>query len=275
MGFTLIELLVVVAIIALLIAILLPSLARARDQAKSTRCQAQLHGIAVGSLIYSADFDGSIVPYLGGNSNWLYGNNFSTAPATSDVSLGLLYPYIHNASIFLCPSEDLSNIKQYGFYATTLPPPMFGYAVNNVASYNVLGLSDLSLAEPPALRMMDLKKPVETAVFMDALIYDTSPLGHAVTPTLLALPPWKNKQPTFAYRHRGNGNVAWYDGHVSTEPPYIATTGISAAVPPNVVAQYQLGFLLPIPQPPMSATTLFTAANALKANYYFSPNKDY
>ena len=53
-GFTLVELLVVVAIIALLIAILLPALARAREVANRTACAANLHGIYQSMYTYSA-----------------------------------------------------------------------------------------------------------------------------------------------------------------------------------------------------------------------------
>jgi prepilin-type N-terminal cleavage/methylation domain-containing protein/prepilin-type processing-associated H-X9-DG protein len=56
-GFTLIELLVVVAIIALLISILLPSLNRARNQAKRTVCGTQLRDIANSLASYENDFD--------------------------------------------------------------------------------------------------------------------------------------------------------------------------------------------------------------------------
>jgi prepilin-type N-terminal cleavage/methylation domain-containing protein len=77
-GFTLIELLVVVAIIAVLIAILLPSLGRARDQAKVARCASTLRSVYQGIQTYISEYDGALMPAkinnsLGGgaaNSYW-------------------------------------------------------------------------------------------------------------------------------------------------------------------------------------------------------------
>lgn len=56
-GFTLIELLVVIAIIALLLAILMPALSRAKEQAKKTRCQANLKQIGLAMHLYASDYD--------------------------------------------------------------------------------------------------------------------------------------------------------------------------------------------------------------------------
>ncbi|MCK5272890.1 MAG: prepilin-type N-terminal cleavage/methylation domain-containing protein, partial [Sedimentisphaerales bacterium] len=61
-GFTLIELLVVISIIALLIAILMPALNKARQQAKFAVCSANQHQIVIALGIYMADNDGKLPP---------------------------------------------------------------------------------------------------------------------------------------------------------------------------------------------------------------------
>ena len=54
-GFTLIELLVVISIVALLVALLLPGLEKAKVVARSTQCLASLRELSVGTRIYSVD----------------------------------------------------------------------------------------------------------------------------------------------------------------------------------------------------------------------------
>jgi len=59
-GFTLIEVLVVVAIIALLVAILLPSLNRAREQGKTAVCSTQIRQLMAAALMYTHDYAGRL-----------------------------------------------------------------------------------------------------------------------------------------------------------------------------------------------------------------------
>ena len=61
-GFTLIELLVVIAIIALLLAILMPSLKKAKDAAKRAVCLSHLHSLGLSWVMYAGEND-NLIPY--------------------------------------------------------------------------------------------------------------------------------------------------------------------------------------------------------------------
>ena len=71
-AFTLIELLVVISIIALLIALLLPTLSHAREAANNVSCMANQKQISLGIVVYAEDHDGNLPPGWADNWYWPY-----------------------------------------------------------------------------------------------------------------------------------------------------------------------------------------------------------
>lgn len=100
-AFTLIELMIVVAIIAILISILLPSLAKAREQAKSVTCGSHLKEIFNGVFMYAQDNSGAL-PNFGENFISRAGGFWSQQ----------LRKFVPNSQVYLCPS-DLTPVWEY------------------------------------------------------------------------------------------------------------------------------------------------------------------
>jgi len=99
-AFTLVELLVVISIIAMMLAILMPSLSKARGLAKATVCGAQLRSIGTVFLLYAANYNDELPPsFAGGNWNAFY-----------DFTRDALDKYgVKDGKIFYCPGYNKSS----------------------------------------------------------------------------------------------------------------------------------------------------------------------
>ncbi len=107
-GFTLVELLAVIATIAILAALLLPILNRAKIKAQRTACFSNLRQLGVAWQMYYTDNNGYLVPSFPGNPDvWVQGNmtNSSDAVNAELIKEGKLFHYAPNVATYHCPGD--------------------------------------------------------------------------------------------------------------------------------------------------------------------------
>ena len=211
-AFTLIELLVVIAIIAILAAMLLPALAKAKASGKRAACLSNCRQWAFVIIMYEGD-NGSYPPASGRSFNWTPGNPAPgwDPPDTPDFWWIAARPYYQNTNLWLCPSAKLYELVNpiRGQY------PQYGLNCGHVATngpgaaWNAInGLGQVTWLEP-RVRSDDVAVPAETLCVGDSV--DPLRTAHLVNPAWIGT---YNAMTPAAPRHSRHANFAFLDGHV-------------------------------------------------------------
>ncbi|MCC6232727.1 MAG: type II secretion system protein [Verrucomicrobiales bacterium] len=212
-AFTLLEVLVVVAILGILASLLLPTLARSRDSARTAVCTSQLRQFGLAAQMYWDDQDGCAFRYRGPATNGgdLYWFGWIERGAEGsrrfDPAQGALWRYLPEARIQTCPSLPAQGRRLKPKAATAAG----GYGYN------------LTLSAPldrPLFRISSATRPTELAVFADSAQINTfqapaSPENPMVEPFFYV----STNEATAHFRHAAAAAVVFVDGHVAREQP--------------------------------------------------------
>jgi|ERR1051326_6864942 prepilin-type N-terminal cleavage/methylation domain-containing protein/prepilin-type processing-associated H-X9-DG protein len=235
-AFTLIELLVVIAIIAVLAALLLPTLAKAKASARRTECLNRQKQWALAFHEYADDNEGWLPREGYHDQGEVYWNNWAQVQsATSkDVWYNALASYlsVRPASSYALPAGRLSFYEANSFFHC--PSARFPKSASSLA-YQIALFSmamNSQLIEPPdvpSVKLERIQRPSQTVLLLDNLLEEEQPVVDQQAKDDLGQPAaYANR---FAGRRHGStGMITFADGHAEATAgnKVVETTGFNA-----------------------------------------------
>lgn len=229
-GFSLIELLVSAAIIAALVGLLLPGLARARGQARRIRCAANQRQLVRALHMYAGEHRGRVLPLaysaadLIGSGPPIYWWGTNAADGV-DHTRGFVWPYLRSelraGGVYECPDQPWGTYIPQG--AARAVTSTYGYNGYYLCPPQTPGWS-LAIGHRPWRSLETVARPQEVFAFADTAI----DLGQALPANDALLDPphlffrgrWSpNACPTTSFRHAGRTVAGHVDGHVTVYEP--------------------------------------------------------
>jgi prepilin-type N-terminal cleavage/methylation domain-containing protein len=239
-AFTLIELLVVIAIIAILAAMLLPALAKAKERANTTTCINNQKQMALAWIMYADDNQDSLalnfwnpqavgVPSVAGS--WVMGNANQITPPnnslTNDLELGTLYPYVKQIGVYHCLDDKKILAINTPSGAVTMPR----LRCFTMSTYLASGTPGAPYATS-LTKQNQIRKPVNTLVFIDEddSTLDNGGFLYASDPAL----GWVNRP---GYRHSNGTVLSFADGRANYHK-WSGSLNLAEPTPPAGSANY-------------------------------------